>query len=88
MSGNAISYGEGPIQQLYDSCGPDGGEGPYALCGFVFGNGAREPPADDVLRPQVRTSSEKTLVLLLELFAPFDTVEHVGHCRFMCAAVW
>lgn len=54
MSGNAMSYGDAPIDQLYDSCGPNGGEPPHALCGFVFGNGAREPPADDVLRREVR----------------------------------
>lgn len=53
MSGNMMSYGGGPIQQLYDSCGPEGSTGPHALCGFVFGNGARQPPPDDALRPQV-----------------------------------
>ena len=54
MSGNGLrAGGSGPIQQLYDSSGPDGGEGPHALCGFVFGSGAGEPPGDDVLRPQV-----------------------------------
>lgn len=52
LSGNGMGYGGGPIQQLYDSCGPDGG-GPYALCGFIFGAGA-ELPGDDILRPQVR----------------------------------
>lgn len=55
MSGNALSSGGGPIQQLYDSSGPDGGEGPHALCGFVFGIGGREPPVDDILRLQVIT---------------------------------
>lgn len=50
-----MGYGGGPIQQLYDSCGPDGSE-PYALCGFIFGAGA-ELPSDDVLRPQVRACS-------------------------------
>lgn len=52
FSGNGMGYGGGPIQQLYDSCGPDGSE-PYALCGFIFGAGA-ELPSDGILRPQVR----------------------------------
>lgn len=57
MSGNAMSYGGGPIQQLYDSSGPDGKKGsPHALCGFVFGSGEAEPPMDAVLRPQVSAS--------------------------------
>lgn len=47
-----MGYGGGPIQQLYDSCGPEGSE-PYALCGFIFGAGA-ELPSDNSLRPQVR----------------------------------
>lgn len=62
MSGNGMSYGEGPIQQLYDSCGPDGSE-PHAICGFIFGAGA-ELPSDSSLRPQVGTFfwSRKCLV--------------------------
>lgn len=56
MSGNAMSYGGGPIAQLYDSCGPESGSSnsPYALCGFVFGRGASDTlPGDDILRSQV-----------------------------------
>lgn len=57
MSGNAVSYGGGPIQRLYDSCGSDGDEGPYALCGFIYGDGddrLSSLPPDDTLRVQVR----------------------------------
>lgn len=50
-----MSYGGGIIQQLYDSCGPEG-SGPYALCGFIFGAGA-ELPSDNSLRPQVTLCS-------------------------------
>lgn len=57
MSGNAMSYGGGPIAQLYDSCGPEHGssKGPYALCGFIFGGaGANDAlPDDETLRLQV-----------------------------------
>ncbi|CAM9294743.1 unnamed protein product, partial [Discosporangium mesarthrocarpum] len=51
-SGDALSEGGGPIQQLYDSCGADGGE-PAALCGFILSLGHDNPPPDDVLKPQV-----------------------------------
>lgn len=55
MSGSAMSHGGGPIMQLYDSCGPDDrGEGPHALCGFVYGSGPSDsPPEDATLRRQV-----------------------------------
>lgn len=79
MSGNAISYGGGPIQQMYDSCGPDGGDGPHALCGFVFGSGAKDPPADDILRPQVqrRTLSWFLPTLLSNDFLMFLNITHI-----------
>eukprot|EP00752_Nemacystus_decipiens_P005918 g5348.t1 len=57
LSGNGMGYGGGPIQQLYDSCGPNGSE-PFALCGFIFGAGA-ELPGDDILRPQVMKQLER-----------------------------
>lgn len=53
-----MGYGAGPIHQLYDSCGPES-NGPYALCGFIFG-AAEELPNDDVLRPQVRAFRSRT----------------------------
>lgn len=62
LSGNGMGYGEGPIQQLYDSCGPGGGE-PYALCGFIFGAGS-ELPSDDTLRPQVRVLLSRRHLML------------------------
>lgn len=60
LSGNGMSYGGGPIQQFYDSCGPEGSE-PYALCGFIFGAGA-DLPSDSSLRPQVRTCFSEKVV--------------------------
>lgn len=53
LSGTGMGYGEGPINQLYDSCGPEGSE-PHALCGFIFGAGA-DLPGDDTLRLRVST---------------------------------
>lgn len=48
-----MSYGgEGPVQQLYDSCGSPESGGPHALCGFIFDAGA-DLPSDDTLKPQV-----------------------------------
>lgn len=63
MSGNAMSYGGGPIAQLYDSCGPEHGssKGPYALCGFIFGGaGANDAlPDDETLRLQLLDQLER-----------------------------
>ncbi|CAM9113169.1 unnamed protein product [Scytosiphon promiscuus] len=59
LSGNGMSYsGEGPIQQLYDSCGARESDGPHALCGFIFGAGT-DLPSDDALRPQVLKQLER-----------------------------
>lgn len=94
MSGNAMSYGGGPIQQLYDSCGPDdSSDGPHALCGFVFGNGGGEPAADDILRPQVRPSINTPSMCLRgfldgSLLKPSKVVDHRTRgipCRPTCA---
>ncbi|CAN0116761.1 unnamed protein product [Ectocarpus fasciculatus] len=57
LSGTGMGYGEGPINQLYDSCGPEGSE-PHALCGFIFGAGA-DLPGDDILRPWVIEQLER-----------------------------
>ncbi|CAM9768743.1 unnamed protein product [Ascophyllum nodosum] len=59
LSGNAASYGGGPIQELYDSCGPPWRDRPYALCGFIFGDGTRGPRANDVFRPQILGQLER-----------------------------
>lgn len=92
MSGNVMSYGGGPIQQLYDSSGPNDSAGPHALCGFVLGNGARQPPPDDALRPQVGGHSQKKPVAHTHRYANnlqrlVESVSRVAHPMFLCCSL-